>query len=104
MVTLHKVRIENLSDWLTSLRLNSGTVLHLPPRATSQELPGVEVQSNADVTKLLERGAISVHQVIITTEDKPEVIARSDSDSDVVFEPHRERNKRRQARNNRRTE
>ncbi len=40
MDTVSEVKIENLSNWLKSLRLNSGTTLHIPPRATSQAIAG----------------------------------------------------------------
>jgi hypothetical protein len=61
--SLSEVSIENLTDWLRSLRLNSGTVLHLPPRETSQAIAGVEVQNNAEVEKLVGRHAIAIHKL-----------------------------------------
>ena len=63
MVKLHKVKIENLTDRIRSLRLSSGTVLHLPPRTTSEALPKVEIQNNAEAEKLLARRAITIHDV-----------------------------------------
>ena len=53
MDTVSEVKIENLSNWLKSLRLKSVTVVHIPPRATSQAIAGVKVQDNAEVEKLL---------------------------------------------------
>lgn len=81
MITLHAVKIENLTAWMRSLRLNSGTVLHLPPRTTSEELPAVEVKSNAEVAKLQKRGAISVHEIRTqASEDKPQSIEKNAPD------------------------
>lgn len=72
MDTISDVAIENLTNWLKSLRLNSGVVLHIPPRSTSQVISGVEVQDNAEVEKLLQRCSISVHEheIVVST---PEV-------------------------------
>jgi hypothetical protein len=61
--TVNEVTIENLTNWLKSLRLNSGTVLHIPPRATSQAIAGVEVQDNPEVDKLLRQSAIALHEI-----------------------------------------
>jgi len=55
------VTIENLTSRLVSLRLNSGTTLHLPPGTNSSEIVDVEVQSNAEVQKLQDRRVIALH-------------------------------------------
>jgi hypothetical protein len=62
-----EVKIENLSNWLKSLRLNSGTVLHIPPHATSGAIAGVEVQDNTEVDKLLRQCSIAVHEITAST-------------------------------------
>jgi hypothetical protein len=61
--TMNGVTIENLTNWLKSLKLNSGTVLHIPPRSTSQAIAGVEVQDNTEVDKLLRQCSIAVHEI-----------------------------------------
>lgn len=63
MDKVSEVKIENLTHWLRSLRLNSGTVLHIPPHATSQVLAAVEIQGNTEVDKLVGRCAIAVHEI-----------------------------------------
>jgi len=77
MVTLHEVKIENLTNWMRSLRLNSGVVLHLPPRATSEVIASVEVQGNTEVDKLLLQSSISVHKIAAST---PEVESNTNTD------------------------
>lgn len=67
MDTVSEVKIENLSNWLKSLRLNSGNILHIPPRATSQAIAGVEVQDNNEVEKLRRQCSIAVHEIIVPT-------------------------------------
>jgi hypothetical protein len=63
------VKIENLTNRLVSLRLNSGTTLHLPPRATSPELVNAEVQSNAEAQKLQERQVIALQDIAAVEEE-----------------------------------
>lgn len=57
------VKIENLTNRLVLLRLNSGQTLHLSPRETSEEVRETEVMSNVKVQKLEGRRVISVHKV-----------------------------------------
>jgi hypothetical protein len=66
------VTIENLTRRLVSVRLNSGTTLHLPPGTNSPELVDVEVQSNAEVQKLQERRVIALHDSAAATAAKAE--------------------------------
>jgi hypothetical protein len=61
------VTIENLSGRLVSLRLNSGTTLHIPPGPTSPEIVDIEVQNNPEVQKLLDRRAIALHVIAAST-------------------------------------
>ncbi|MBD1836279.1 hypothetical protein H6F61_27255 [Cyanobacteria bacterium FACHB-472] len=63
MAAFNEVNIENLTNWMRSLRLNSGTVLHLPPRTISPAIAAVEIQGNTEVDKLLQRCAIAVHEI-----------------------------------------
>jgi hypothetical protein len=69
------VTIENLSGRLVSLRLNSGTALHIPPGTTSPEIVDVEVQSNAEVQKLADRRAIALHMIAAPTGTAAESVA-----------------------------
>ncbi|MGA1870569.1 MAG: hypothetical protein ACMUJM_18695 [bacterium] len=56
------VFIENLTNRLVLLRLNSGQTLHLAPRASSREIPDIEVRKNLKVQKLLDRHIIALHK------------------------------------------
>ena len=67
MDTNREVRIENLCSWVRSLKLNSGVVLHIPPRATSQAIAGIEVQNNAEVEKLKQRCSIVIHGIDLSS-------------------------------------
>lgn len=72
MDTIDRVMIENLTNCLRSIRLNSGTVLHIPPRSTTQEISHIEVQDNTEIGKLLRKCSIAVHEIVVsTTEVKP---------------------------------
>lgn len=62
------VTIENLTNRPVLLRLNSGTTLHLAPRATSSELMDVEVNQNDKVKKLEDRHVIARHPAGSTAE------------------------------------
>lgn len=53
--------IANLTGRPVLVRLNSGTVLHLPPEGRSPELADAEVQDNGEITKLQERLTIALH-------------------------------------------
>jgi hypothetical protein len=57
------VKIENLTNRPVFLRLNSGSTLHLTPRATSSEIRDVEVNKNTKAQKLLARRVIALHEV-----------------------------------------
>jgi hypothetical protein len=67
MDIVDEVKIQNVSNWLKSLRLNSGTVLHIPPHATSEAIASVEVQDNTEVDKLLQQCSICVHEITAST-------------------------------------
>lgn len=69
MNAISDVKVENLSNWLKSLRLNSGAVIHIPPRSTSQVIAAVEVQNNPEIDKLLGQCAIAVHEVAVSTSE-----------------------------------
>jgi hypothetical protein len=56
------ITIENLTGRPVSLRLNSGTILHLQPRMITPEIVDVEIQSNAEMQKLLDRRVIALHE------------------------------------------
>lgn len=55
------VQIENKTERLVLLSLNSGTALHLAPGTTSEQLPEAEVDNNPKVQKLREQRIIAVH-------------------------------------------
>lgn len=76
MDTIDGVMIENLTNWLKSIRLNSGMVLHIPPRSTTEEISHVEVQDNTEIEKLLQKCSIAVHEKVVST---PKVKSRSDA-------------------------
>lgn len=57
------VVIENRTNRLVLLRLNSGQTLHLAPYKTSVELRDVEVKSNGKVQKLQNQRIIALHPV-----------------------------------------
>lgn len=82
MDIVDEVKIENLSNWLKSLRLNSGTVLHIPPHATSEAIVGVEVQDNTEVAKLLRQCSIAVHEITAST---PNVKSNTDTGGSTPF-------------------
>lgn len=77
MDTIDGVTIENLTNYLRSIRLNSGTVLHIPPRSTIQKIACVEVQDNSEVEKLLRQCVIAVHELVAST---PEVKPNTDTE------------------------
>jgi hypothetical protein len=52
-------KIENLTDKPLWLRLNSGASLAIAARAFSGEVPAHEIDGNAQLAKLLERGTIA---------------------------------------------
>ncbi len=56
------VKVENLTNSLVLLRLNSGTTLHLPPKAVVDDLLDVEVENNTKMQKLLSRNTIALHK------------------------------------------
>jgi len=53
------VQIKNLTNRPVLIRFNSGRTLHLAPNAISTGIMEVEVNSNAQIHKLIERGTIS---------------------------------------------
>lgn len=57
------VKIENRTNRLVLLRLNSGQTLHLSPHEISAEIREAEVTDNAKAQKLEGRRAIAVHKV-----------------------------------------
>jgi hypothetical protein len=61
-VLIMSVRITNLTNRPVIFSLSSGTTLHLSPRATSSDLPDVEIKNNAKVEKLQRQFIISVDQ------------------------------------------
>ena len=83
MDTVSEVKIENLSNWLKSLRLNSGTTLHIPPRATSQAIAGVEVKDNTEVKKLERQCSIAVHPVPKTVPKTTAPTPKMESNADT---------------------
>jgi hypothetical protein len=72
------MKIENLTDKPLWLRLNSGTSLPVAPRACSEELPGHEVDGNAQLEKLALRGTIARIAAAKEATDKPRT-RRADS-------------------------
>jgi hypothetical protein len=54
-------KIENLTNRPVLLRCNSGEALHIAPRATSADIPDVEVKGNRTVEKLKDRHVIAWH-------------------------------------------
>ena len=66
------VKIVNRTKRLVLLRLNSGTMLHLPPRTISSELMDVEVNGNRKVQKLMDLHVIALRRVE-KTEQAPAV-------------------------------
>jgi len=67
------VTIENLSNRPVLIELNSGDTLYLMPRATSKAILEVEIEGNARVAKLRQRGVIDVaegmHQPQVATKN-----------------------------------
>lgn len=58
------IKIQNRTNGLVLLRLNSGDMLHLAPRITSAEIMDAEVTGNPKVQKLLDRQVIALHKVV----------------------------------------
>ena len=56
-----EVTIENLTDRLVLLRLNSGETMHLAPGASSAAIATVEIENNAKAAKLQAQNVIAVH-------------------------------------------
>jgi len=52
-------KIENLTDKPIWVRLNSGTSLFIGPRTASEELPKHELDDNAQLDKLVQRGTLA---------------------------------------------
>jgi hypothetical protein len=78
------VTIENLTNRLVSLRLNSGTTLHLPPGTNSLEIIDVEVESNAEVQKLQDRRVIALHDSATATATKDKSAAAATKDESAT--------------------
>ena len=73
--------IKNLTRRPVSLRLNSGTTLHLSPGATSPQIDEVEMQSNAEVQKLQDRCVIELSEIAVTVEESAAAVAPSSAKS-----------------------
>lgn len=58
------VKIENKTNRLVILRLNSGQSLFVGPGAYSGEIPEVELVNNPMFEKLKDRGIITVHPAV----------------------------------------
>lgn len=52
-------KLENLTDKPIWVRLNSGVSLFIGPRTCSNELPGHELDDNAQLVKLVQRGTLA---------------------------------------------
>ncbi len=61
--------IKNLTRRPVSLRLNSGTTLHLSPGTTSPQIDDVEVQSNGEMQKLQDRRVIELSEIAVPAEE-----------------------------------
>ncbi|MBP2326549.1 hypothetical protein JOF56_006934 [Kibdelosporangium banguiense] len=82
------VRMENLTIRLVTVVLNSGEVLHLPPRQAVEREP-VEVADNAKVQKLQDALVISV-----TESDKDTADTGDDTDQEATRKPTKARARR----------
>ena len=56
-------KITNLSKQLTILRLNSGKSVHLAPGKHSDAIEDYEVNSNAMLQKLSDKGVIALQRI-----------------------------------------
>jgi hypothetical protein len=73
--------IKNLTRRPVSLRLNSGTTLHLSPGTTSPKIDDVEVQSNAEMQKLQDRRVIELSEIDVTAEEPAAAVETSSAKS-----------------------
>lgn len=55
------IKIENKTNRLVILRLNSGQTLFIDPGTFSGEIGDKEISNNTMVKKLVDRGVIAVH-------------------------------------------
>jgi hypothetical protein len=55
-----RIALINQTKQLLIITLNSGTTLHIPPGASSDQVEELEINGHAKIAKLLQSGAVSI--------------------------------------------